>query len=114
MCHYRQYAHADPLALPGLQDITAHVDFSAIARAGADSGLQLAGYASQAQFLIDCGIADLLQKCGEPGTAGYVRATSGLQKLLSPAEMGELFKALAFTRGLGLPLRGFRSAGRSL
>lgn len=114
MCHYRQYAHDDPLVLPGLQDITAHVDFTAIAEAGREAGLGLAGFTSQAQFLIGCGIVDLVAACGEPGTADYVRATSGLQKLLSPAEMGELFKAIAFTRGVAVPLRGFASGNRSL
>jgi len=113
-CHYRQYAHDDPLALPGLQDITAHVDFSAIAEAAREAGLELAGFTSQAQFLIGCGIVDLVGACGEPGTAGYVRATSGLQKLLSPAEMGELFKVIAFTRELDVPLRGFASGQRPL
>jgi SAM-dependent MidA family methyltransferase len=114
MCHYRQYAHDDPLVLPGLQDITAHVDFTAIAEAAREAGLDLVGFASQAQFLIGCGIVDLVAACGEPGTADYVRATSGLQKLLSPAEMGELFKAIGFTRGLDVSLRGFASGTRSL
>jgi len=114
MCHYRQYAHDDPLALPGLQDITAHVDFTAIAEAGREAGLDLAGFTSQAQFLIGCGIVDLVAACGEPGTADYVRATSGLQKLLSPAEMGELFKAIAFTRGIAVRLRGFAPGNRAL
>jgi SAM-dependent MidA family methyltransferase len=113
MCHYRHRAHADPLVLPGIQDITAHVDFSAIARVGIEAGLALAGYASQASFLIDCGIVDRLEDAGEPGTADYVRASAALQRLVSPAEMGELFKVVALTRGVALPLRGFRSGDRS-
>ena len=100
MCHYRQHAHADPLVLAGLQDITAHVDFTAIARAGLDAELDLAGYTSQAGFLLGCGIVDLLQQAGEPGTAGFLRHSNAVQRLLSPAEMGELFKAIAFTRGV--------------
>jgi SAM-dependent MidA family methyltransferase len=124
MCHYRQHAHDDPLVLPGLQDITAHVDFSAIARAGieavaaddnstARARIKLAGYTSQAQFLINCGIVELLDQSGPPGTADFARHTSAIQRLLSPAEMGELFKAIAFTRGLQQSLRGFASGDRS-
>ena len=113
MCHYRQHAHGDPLALPGLQDITAHVDFSAIARAGLDAGADLAGYTSQANFLLGCGIADLLQQSGAPGTARYLRHSNAVQRLLSPAEMGELFKVIAFTREVDQALRGFAAGDRS-
>jgi SAM-dependent MidA family methyltransferase len=113
MCHYRQHAHSDPLFLPGLQDITAHVDFSAIAKAAADAGLELAGFASQAQFLINCGIVALLDAVAKPGSAEYLRHSNALQRLLSPAEMGELFKAIAFTRGIEHPLRGFGAGDRS-
>lgn len=113
MCHYRQHAHADPLLLPGLQDITAHVNFTAIAHAGIDAGLDLAGYASQAAFLIDCGIADLLQQTGSPNTADFLRHSNAVQRLLSPAEMGELFKVVAFTRGVQVPLCGFAQGDRS-
>jgi len=113
MCHYRQHAHDDPLLLPGLQDITAHVDFSAIANAASDAGVELAGYASQAQFLINCGIVALLEESGPPGSVEYLRHASAMQRLLSPSEMGELFKAIAFTRDLQQPPRGFVSGDRS-
>ena len=113
MCHYRQHAHADPLLLPGLQDITAHVDFSAIAQAGLDAGLELAGYTAQAGFLLNCGIADLLLRTGEPGTVEYLRHSNAVQRLLSPAEMGELFKVIAFTRDIDYPLCGFAQGDRS-
>lgn len=113
MCHYRQHAHVDPLVLPGIQDITAHVNFSAIAQAGVDAGLELAGYTSQAGFLLNCGIADLLQQVGEPGTVEYLRHSSAVQRLLSPAEMGELFKVIAFTRDVEPTLRGFTAGDRS-
>lgn len=113
MCHYRQYAHGEPLVLAGLQDITAHVDFSAIMRAATEAGLDLAGYAPQATFLINCGIGDLLMDAGEPGTADFVRESSAVQRLLSPAEMGELFKVIAFTRGVEAPLCGFAQGDRS-
>jgi SAM-dependent MidA family methyltransferase len=113
MCHYRQHAHADPLWLPGLQDITAHVNFSAIAQAGLDAGLDLAGYTTQARFLLDCGITDLLEKSGVPGAADFLRHSNAVQRLLSPAEMGELFKVIAFTRDSDQPLRGFAQGDRS-
>jgi SAM-dependent MidA family methyltransferase len=113
MCHYRQHAHTDPLVLPGLQDITAHVDFSAIADAGREAGLDVAGFTSQAQFLIGCGIVELLGECGEPGSVDFLRHSNAVQRLLSPSEMGELFKAIALTRGVEQRLRGFASGDRT-
>lgn len=113
MCHYRHHAHDDPFFLPGLQDITAHVDFSAMARAAAGSGLEVLGYASQAQFLINCGITEVLTASNPDDTRRYLSAASAAQKLLSPAEMGELFKVIAFGRGVEGPLLGFRSGDRT-
>jgi SAM-dependent MidA family methyltransferase len=113
MCHYRHHAHANPLVLVGLQDITAHVDFTALAEAARAGGLDLLGYTSQAQFLINCGIVDLLQTIDPANTAAYARAASRAHQLLSPTEMGELFKAIAFGRGVARPLLGFRSGDRS-
>jgi SAM-dependent MidA family methyltransferase len=106
MCHYRQHAHADPLWLPGLNDITAHVDFSACATAAASAGLEVAGYTSQARLLMNCGILDLLAADLGPAHAGAV------QRLLSEAEMGELVKAMALTRGYEGALRGFARGDR--
>ncbi len=107
MCHYRQHAHADPFYLPGLQDITAHVDFTAMAVAGIDASLQLAGYTSQAQFLINCGITDLLALTSVEDVVVYVPQVTAVQKLMSPAEMGELFKVMAWTRDMEMSLLGF-------
>ena len=112
MCHYRHHAHADPLCLIGLQDITAHVDFSAIAGAAAAGGCTLLGYAGQAQFLINCGITDVLAATPAENTAAYLPLASQAQKLLSPAEMGELFKVIAFGRGLDTELAGFSRGDR--
>jgi len=112
-CHYRHRAHGDPFYLPGLQDITAHVDFSALAQAGADGGLELLGYASQAQFLVNCGITELLAKEDPADARRYLPAAAAANKLLSPAEMGELFKVLAMGRGVTRPLLGFASGGRA-
>ncbi len=107
MCHYRHRAHDDPFFLPGLQDITTHIDFSAIARAGGEAGLELLGYTNQAQFLVNCGITDLLGETPAGDAAAYAPLAAQAQKLLSPAEMGELFKVIALGRGVTQPLVGF-------
>ncbi len=111
MCHYRHHAHADPFFLPGLTDITAHVDFTAVAEAGVEAGLAFLGYTSQASFLINCGLTALLQET-PPGEAAYLRQAASVQKLLSPSEMGELFKAIALGKGLEGPLLGFGRGDR--
>jgi SAM-dependent MidA family methyltransferase len=113
MCHYRHHAHADPLCLVGLQDITAHVDFSAIADAGAAGGLDILGYTTQAQFLINCGITDLLGATPATDVRAYAPLAAQAQQLLSPAEMGELFKVIALGKGVSPPLLGFRSGDKS-
>lgn len=112
MCHYRHRAHDDPFFLPGLQDITAHVNFTDIAECGIDAGLELQGYTSQAFFLINNGIADLLSDTSPENLREYQPLSAQLQKLTSPAEMGELFKVIALGRNLVLspaegPLSGF-------
>ena len=106
MCHYRHRAHADPLLWPGLQDITAHVDFSAVAEAGQAAGLALAGFSHQAAFLVGCGLETLF---AEPVTDMREQLERARQvKLLTlPGEMGERFKVIGFHRGLDRPLRGF-------
>jgi SAM-dependent MidA family methyltransferase len=107
MCHYRHHAHGDPFYLPGLQDITVHVDFSAIAEAGTTAGLDLLGYTSQAHFLLNCGLTDRLAETPPTDTAAYLPLSNQAQHLLSPAEMGELFKAIALGRGIAPPMLGF-------
>lgn len=97
--HYRHRVHADPLSWPGLSDLTSHVDFSAIAESAERAGLRVAGFATQASFLIGCGILDLLAAVGATDSADYLRAASAVQTLLSPSEMGELFKVLLVARG---------------
>lgn len=111
MCHYRHQVHADPFLWPGLQDITAHVDFSAVAQAG--SGLDLLGYTGQAQFLINCGITELLAAVPAADSAHYAPLAAQAQQLLSPAEMGELFKVIVLGRGITGPLLGFRRGDRA-
>jgi SAM-dependent MidA family methyltransferase len=112
MCHYRHRAHADPFFLPGLQDVTAHVDFSAVAAAASKVELDVLGYTSQEQFLINCGITDLMLRTSPEEPSRYLPAAAAASKLLSPAEMGELFKAIAFGRGVPDELAGFRSGDR--
>jgi SAM-dependent MidA family methyltransferase len=112
MCHYRHRAHDDPFFLPGLQDITTHVDFSAMARAGEEAGLEVLGYASQAQFLVNCGITEILAETPAADVAAFAPLAAQTQKLLSPAEMGELFKVIALGKGVGAPLAGFSSGDR--
>jgi SAM-dependent MidA family methyltransferase len=107
MCHYRHHSHGDPFLYPGLQDITAHVDFTGVAEAGVARGLQLLGYCSQAQFLINCGITGLLQQVSPSDTAAYAAIAAQAQKLLSPAEMGELFKVIALGKYFNEPPIGF-------
>jgi SAM-dependent MidA family methyltransferase len=99
MCHYRHHAHDDPFYLPGLQDITAHVDFTAVAQAASDAGLQVASYATQAKFLIDNGITELLGELDPRDTAAYLPIANRVQRLVSPAEMGELFKVMVLNAG---------------
>lgn len=111
MCHYRHHAHADPFYLPGLQDITAHVDFTATAESLHSAGLDILGYSSQASFLINCGLFDQLSRL-EPGSREYIREAGAVNKLTSPAEMGELFKVIAAGRGIDQPLVGFQRGDR--
>ncbi len=113
MCHYRHHAHDDPFFLPGLQDITAHVDFTAVAESAIDSGAHLLGYTTQAYFLINCGITELLQDTAPENLRDYLPLSAQLQKLTSPAEMGELFKVIALGKGIEEPLRGFISGDKS-
>lgn len=107
MCHYRHHSHDDPFFLPGLQDITAHVNFTDVAECGIDAGLELLGYTNQAFFLINCGIAELMQDVSPDNPLDYLPLSAQLQKLTSPAEMGELFKVIALGKGLDEPLMGF-------
>jgi SAM-dependent MidA family methyltransferase len=113
MCHYRHYAHDDPFYLPGLQDLTAHVDFTAVAEASIDAGAHLYGYTSQAYFLMNSGIGDFMQEVEPENLRDYLPLSAQVQKLTSPAEMGELFKVIALGKGIDLLLRGFTSGDKS-
>lgn len=105
-CHYRHQTHDDPFLWPGLQDITAHVDFTAIAAAGAGSGLALQGYLDQAGFLIGAGFAEIYAERHAGAGVGSPRAISlanEARRLTMPHEMGEQFKVVALGRGCRPP-----------
>jgi SAM-dependent MidA family methyltransferase len=113
MCHYRHRAHGDPFVYPGLQDITAHVEFTGIAEAGVETGADLLGYTSQARFLLNAGITEVLGEIDPADTGRFLPAANSVQKLLSEAEMGELFKVIAFSRGIEETLDAFASGDRT-
>ena len=109
ICHYRHRAHANPFLWPGLQDISAWVDFSACARAAESVGLGVSGFTTQGQFLIEGGAAERL---GEPDDSTPLQAAQALKTLILPGEMGERFKLLLLSRDLPLgppPGRDFRN-----
>jgi SAM-dependent MidA family methyltransferase len=110
--HYRHHALDDPFYLPGLCDLTAHVDFSALARAGKEAGLDLAGYASQANFLLNAGLTELLMQTPPTDAAAFLPQSNAVQRLVSPAEMGDLFKVIALTKGALPQLAGFARGDR--
>jgi len=111
-CHFRHRAHDDPFLWPGLQDITAHVDFTAVAEAAERAGLDALGFASQARFLLDCGLLEACVAIPRDDLVSWTRETQAVQRLLSEAEMGELFKAIAFGRGVPDDAVGFRTRDR--
>ena len=96
MCHYRHRSHDDPFFWPGLQDITCHVDFSAMITAADASGLNCVGFTSQAGFLLHSGLIDLVQRVPVDDQVRYLGMSNVVNRLTSPAEMGELFKVIAF------------------
>jgi len=112
MCHYRHHAHPDPFYLPGLQDLTVHVDFTAIIAAAHGAGLELLGYTNQGQFLLNCGLLDRLAEI-PADTPAYFKASAAAAKLTMPHEMGELFKVIAIGRDVDVPLLGFANGDQS-
>lgn len=104
MCHYQHHAHDDPLINIGLQDLTAHVDFTAVANFGIHAGLTLAGFTTQAHFLIATGLLEMLE---HSAPEKYAQLANEVKILTSPNEMGELFKIMAFAKNYDLPLQGF-------
>lgn len=99
LCHYRHRVHADPFLWPGLQDLTASVDFTALAEAGQHAGFELAGYASQAAFLLNNGLQQRVE-AGAADAASQQRLALESKRLILPAEMGERFQVMGLTRGV--------------
>ncbi len=115
LCHHRQQAHDDPLQRPGLQDITAWVDFTQLAEAADSAGFGVAGYTTQTWFLAGAGIDVEMQRLAAGDATRAARLANQARQLVMPGEMGERFKAMAWTRGLepglcGFALRDFRAS----
>jgi SAM-dependent MidA family methyltransferase len=107
MCHYRHRAHPDPFRWVGLQDITSHVDFSAAAETGVKAGLALAGYTTQAHFLMANGLDRLVAASDTNDLQTHMAMVQGVKRLTLPSEMGERFKVLGLTQSLPSALSGF-------
>lgn len=107
MCHYRHYSHPNPLIFPGIQDITAHVDFTAVAEAADESGLTVAGYTNQAAFLINCDLLSFLDENADEKTR--FNQHQQIKQLTLPSEMGELFKVIGLTKEISGELMGFQT-----
>lgn len=107
MCHYRHRAHADPFRWIGLQDITSHVDFSAAAEVSVEAGFTLAGYTTQAHFLMGLGLAEIIAASDPNDLARHMELVQGVKRLTLPSEMGERFKVLGLTKAMQPELAGF-------
>lgn len=108
-CHYQHRAHSDPFFYPGLQDITAHVDFTQVAEAGFDVGFKVAGFTTQAHFLMSSGILEMSAELSDPdNVVSSLKLAQQIKTLTLPNEMGENFKVIALTKNIDLPLMGFQ------
>ena len=112
ICHYKHRVHTNPLIYPGLQDITASVDFTAVANAGLDAGLELAGYTTQAEFLINTGLEDFFIDALNTKPQDQYKLAQQVRMLTLPSEMGERFKVMAFTKNFTPALHGFKIGDR--
>ena len=112
LCYFRHHAHGDPFLWPGLNDITAFVDFTAVAEAGFDAGLDVLGYTNQATLLFNCGVLECLARRAPEDSVDYIRASKAVQRLTGPHEMGELFKVIVLGKDITQPLIGFLRGDR--
>lgn len=108
ICHFQHQAHADPLVLSGLQDITANVDFTAIARATLSNDLCLAGYTTQVNFLLGSGLDQLISGTDDMDETQRIKLMQGVKQLTLPSEMGERFKVIACSKNTSQNLMGFQ------
>jgi SAM-dependent MidA family methyltransferase len=113
VCHYRHRAHADPLILVGLQDLTAFVDFTALAEAGHAAGFELAGYCTQSAFLLASGLPAILEQSARAAPEQQARLAQQVKRLTLPGEMGERFQVMAFARKLDVDALPFAALDRS-
>ncbi|MEO7326441.1 MAG: SAM-dependent methyltransferase [Dokdonella sp.] len=109
VCHYRHRAHADPLHWPGLADLTAFVDFTALAEAGVGAGMDFIGYSPQGQFLLASGLPALLESLPTSPEVQRLRTIAEAKRLTLPGDMGERFQAMGFARGVENALPGLRA-----
>jgi SAM-dependent MidA family methyltransferase len=107
ICHYRHRVSSDPFAHVGLQDITAWVDFTSIAESSREAAFELAGFTTQAHFLAGNGIDHEMRLAAGEDENLFARLANQARQLMLPGEMGERFKAMAWLRGLDMPLSGF-------
>lgn len=107
LCHYRHHVHHDPFLYPGLQDITASVDFTTVAEAGVSAGMQVKGYTTQAHFLVNCDLQEVMEENSLTPKIDRVELGRQVRILTMPGEMGERFKVIALTKNFDIPLKGF-------
>ena len=112
MCHYKHYAHTNPFAFLGVQDITWHINFSHISRLAKSEGCTVGGFVSQANFLMNTGALDFLGEHNPNNILDFKIQTNAFQKLTSPAEMGDLVKVIGITKNTELSLFGFNKNDR--
>ena len=112
-CHYQHQAHNDPLIYPGIQDVTSHVNFSALADAGRESGLEVLGYTSQEAYLLGLGLLELASAQPNDDEKQMLKTAAEVKELILPSQMGEAFKVMAFGRQADKPLQGFKLRDRS-
>lgn len=108
LCHYQNYCHSDPFYYPGLQDITASVDFTGIAESAIENNLQVQGFTTQAHFLMGCGLEQILDEVKQETGIDPLKISQQVKTLTLPGEMGERFKVISLCKGIELPLMGFQ------
>ena len=112
-CHYQHRAHNDPLILPGIQDVTCHVNFSALAEAGRTAGFDVLGYTSQESYLLALGLLDLATPQPEDDENVMLSRAAEVKQLILPSQMGEAFKVMALGKNIEQALAGFKLRDRS-
>jgi SAM-dependent MidA family methyltransferase len=108
LCHYRHRMHPDPFFYPGLQDISSSVNFTRVAEAAVDAGLEVRGYTTQAHFLMSCGLEDIAKQQESISQIDSVKLSNQIRMLTMPGEMGERYKVIALTKNMDIPLLGFQ------